>query len=122
MQAQEPPTTKGGWTPLGDEPPRQKAYCIECRYYMSNRQSQTGAHCCWHPNATEIVDTWRGRSTIQHPPEERNATNDCPDFTLRQLTDFVHGPGAWQRIGFLGVLVAGMLWYAYNIVAGWLAR
>ena len=57
---------------------RPEVFCGACHWYGGAQG--TGSHLCLHANAAYRVTTAVGMLSLYHKAEERNATNDCPDF------------------------------------------
>jgi hypothetical protein len=94
-----------------------KVYCRDCEHFRRSERVRRGqivtGKCC-HPHAVYVTDCWKGPVTRRRGPEERNARNDCADFTP------IHRRRRALRLVMLLVILGAFLgWSLWHDPAFW---
>jgi hypothetical protein len=93
-------------------PPKAKVSCGNCFYYVPERVTKYGllAARCRHANARYMQDTFEGLYVISIPPEQRNAQNECQDWSRQTfLSDLDHNPLKLLMVVLAGLFLTVML-------------
>jgi hypothetical protein len=92
----------------------EKVYCDDCCFFCPSVYDTAS---CLHPHAKQWGDTYERVRVTWLPAKERNAHNDCPDFTQVRSRWWRSGRYSpiegWPLLVSVGVFVGmlgGALW------------